>query len=195
MRTPPRDSSAVSPSRRLRVPRLGFDLPTNAAYLLLGLGLASALALPSVARAESPPSRDRFLKALSYNVHGGQDARASAVARFAAEEAPDIVSLQEVPSAAWLQEFLGITGPQAGLERATPIEMGKVLVSRTPLADVKKIPLVHDRSLLRATLSHDGIEISVYAVHISWDAEGDAQGVGSRCTVPVSQEEPPMVSG
>jgi endonuclease/exonuclease/phosphatase family metal-dependent hydrolase len=125
--------------------------------------------------AEDPPPREVPLKILSYNIHGGGEAWPAAMGEFIAGEMPDIVSLQEVPGQAYLDSLLEIVGPKAGLLHATSIQLGKAMISRTPIGKTEVIPLVDGRSLLRISTVFEGMELSVYGVHISWDAEGDAQ--------------------
>ncbi|MBI4584970.1 MAG: hypothetical protein HY717_13235 [Planctomycetes bacterium] len=118
-----------------------------------------------------PPHRQVSLKLLSYNVHIGGDAGTAAMGQFVARQGADLVSLQEVPNTFYRDTVARI----AGYPHKSRLELGKTILSRTPIEEEQVIPLIDNRSLLRISTTFEGIRLSIYDVHISWDAEGDAQ--------------------
>ncbi|MBI4606815.1 MAG: endonuclease/exonuclease/phosphatase family protein [Planctomycetes bacterium] len=132
--------------------------------------LALLALLGGAARGAQEPRRVP-LKLLSYNLHGGQEATAAVMARFIAGVGADVVSLQEVPSAQYRDDLARL----AGYPHVSLLDRGKALLSRLPLEGERVIPLVFDRSLVRATVAVEGIPVSLYGVHISWDVDGNKQ--------------------
>ncbi len=98
-------------------------------------------------------------------------AATTAMGQFIARQGADLVSLQEVPNTFYRDTVARL----AGFPHKSRLELGKTILSRTPIEEEQVIPLIDDRSLLRITTTFEGIKLSIYGVHISWDAEGDAQ--------------------
>ena len=70
--------------------------------------------------------RQPVVRLATYNVHGGLEASAAAVARFLAGQNLDLLSLQEVPSQEYLETLASVTG----LIHFTPMERFKAILSR-----------------------------------------------------------------
>ena len=115
--------------------------------------------------------RQPVVRLATYNVHGGLEASAAAVARFLAGQNLDLLSLQEVPSQEYLETLASVTG----LIHFSPMDRFKAILSRVPLEDTQQIPLVTGRGVIRTTVNLRGIPLSVYAVHNSWDQPGDRE--------------------
>lgn len=115
--------------------------------------------------------RQPVVRLATYNVHGGLEASAATVARFLSGLDLDLLSMQEVPS----QEYLETIASGTGLVHFTLMDRFKAILSRTPLEDTSRIPLVTGRGVIRTTATLRGIPVSVYAIHNSWDQPGDRE--------------------
>ncbi|HPQ68299.1 MAG TPA: hypothetical protein PKW95_04180 [bacterium] len=105
----------------------------------------------------------------SYNLHGGNEASIEELAQGIADHLPfDLLFLQECPEdySAGLAAELGMQSFRYG---------GLTILSFTELLDPVGISLEAGRSVAHATTSIEGVEFSVYAVHLGWNSEGDAQ--------------------
>lgn len=110
------------------------------------------------------------VRVVTYNVHGGGDATAEELGLFLGSLGADLVLLQECPynvadgaKTASGFPFLAAQGDKA-------------ILSKTPLSETKLHPL-GSRSALRARTDLFDVPFSVWSVHLSWDADGDAQAV------------------
>ena len=130
----------------------------------------AALALPLGDELASPALPDGVrVRAMSFNLHGGGDAPAEAIAAMFAAQNADVVGLQECPP-----DYAEPIATAAGLPYHSG-GSGVVLLSATPLEDVRSIELPAGRRVVRARTTLDGVTFSVYSAHIGWNADGDAQ--------------------
>jgi len=105
----------------------------------------------------------------SYNLHGGNEASIEELAQGIANHLPfDLLFLQECPEdySDGLAAELGMNSFRYG---------GLAILSFTELRDPVGISLAAGRSVAQAHTSIDSVEFSVYAVHLGWNSEGDAQ--------------------
>lgn len=109
------------------------------------------------------------LRVGTFNIYGTKFATAEEIGAFLAAQNLDVVALEEVPSI----EARDLIAKAAKLPYA--YGDGLVLLSATALSDVREVPLVKGRALEHGLLSKDGLTISVYAAHISWDLDGSRQ--------------------
>ncbi len=129
------------------------------------------------------------LRVASYNVHQGADATVGAVAHFIAGLGADVVSLHEVPT----QAYRDRVAADAGFEHATAIDRGKTLLSRFPIETEEVVDLVSNRGLIRIAVRVDGVPVTIWGVHISWDATGDRQARQIVDEVVPAQSDPRQV--
>ena len=115
--------------------------------------------------------RQPVVRLATYNVHGGLEASAATVARFLSGLNLDLLSMQEVPS----QEYLETIASGTGLIHFTMMDRFKAILSRAPLEDTQRIPLVTGRGVIRTTAILRDIPVSIYAIHNSWDQPGDRE--------------------
>ncbi len=108
----------------------------------------------------------------SYNVYGGHFATAEQIGEALADHGPyDLFALQEVPDEAFAQTIAAEMGMDH-LEYAD----GIALISATPLVDPEVVYFTGSgRHVVRANTTVDGAQVSAYAIHISWDEEGNRQ--------------------
>lgn len=135
-------------------------------FFLLGLFLPLR-----VSSGQEEALRQPVVRLATYNVHGGLEASAGTVARFLSGLNLDLLSMQEVPS----QEYLETIASGTGLVHFTLMDRFKAVLSRTPLADTQRLPLITGRGVIRTTATLRGIPVSVYAIHNSWDQQGDRE--------------------
>jgi len=142
-------------------------LPESIAFVASVLVVLSFAAAPLF----GGPARTIRLRVLTLNVHGGAESDATRIGEFLAKTGADIVSLQEVPDL----EYRDRVAEVGGYEHATGIDRFKTILSRVPIDKEEVIRLVDSRSLIRVALRVEGIPLSIYGVHNSWDAAGDRQ--------------------
>lgn len=152
--------------------------PRAAAALLVVVGACSGGVDPSItpdslwvrATAAAPVLPDGVrIRALTLNLHGGQDATLARVAEALVGLDLDLVGLEECPAAyaTGLAEALG------GYARAG--DEGNVLLSRTPLTSTRSVSMISGRGFTHALTEIEGQVFSVYVAHIGWNAEGSRQ--------------------
>ena len=137
----------------------------------LVLLMFSAATSHAVVLGGEDPTRVVSMRLASLNLHGGIEANASRVGGFLASLDIDVLALQEVPDEAYRDRIAEVTD----LEHRTGIDRFKCVLSRTPIEDEEVIPLASGRSLIHVTTWIDGVPISLYCVHNSWDVAGDRQ--------------------
>ncbi|MCC6159037.1 MAG: endonuclease/exonuclease/phosphatase family protein [Deltaproteobacteria bacterium] len=108
----------------------------------------------------------------SYNVYGGNFATADEIGAALADHGTyDLFALQEVPDEAFAQTI----ADEMGMDHLE-YDNGIALISATALVDPEVIYFTGSgRHVVRANTTIDGAEVSAYAIHISWDEEGNRQ--------------------
>lgn len=162
----------MRPSRR--------SLPGLAGALLAALGCAPAAIDPSLEPADlvlpvRPPHSAPTLppgvrvRALTLNIHGGQDASPAAIASLLSSLNLDVAGLEECPD-----EVAEAISGLAALPYRVGVE-GPILLSKTPLTATAAVSLAAGRSFVHANTVIGGASFSVYVAHIGWNSEGDRQ--------------------
>jgi endonuclease/exonuclease/phosphatase family metal-dependent hydrolase len=129
----------------------------------------SSLWIPAPAAAAPDLPDGVRVRALTLNLHGGQEATAERVAAALAELSLDVIGLQESPPS-----YPPVIAARTGLTHQAGAE-GVVLLSRTPLTESATVGLVAGRGFVHAQTVIDGEPFSLYVAHIGWNAEGDRQ--------------------
>jgi len=109
------------------------------------------------------------VRAVTLNLHGGQDARPPHIIETLNPLNVDFLGLEECP-AAYADEI----GPALGLMHRVGTE-GNVLLSRTALTATRSVSMDAGRGFVSAQTVVDGASLSVYVAHIGWNVEGDLQ--------------------
>lgn len=108
------------------------------------------------------------LRVGSFNVYGGQWTTGEAIGHTIGALDLDVVALQECP------EALALEIAAAGLYPHVS-GSGVVLLSRTPMEDAQIVPLMEGRSFTHALTKVEGVPLSIYGIHLSWNVDGDRQ--------------------
>jgi len=156
------------------------SLPVLAGALLAALGCAPAAIDPSLKPADlvlpvrSPPAAPTLpsgvrVRALTLNIHGGQDASPAAIASLLSSLNLDVAGLEECPG-----EVAEAISGLAALPYRVGLE-GPILLSKTPLTATAAVSLAAGRSFVHANTVIGGATFSVYVAHIGWNSEGDRQ--------------------
>lgn len=118
-----------------------------------------------------PPGGVR-VRALTLNLHGGQEASPGRVVEVLQDLDLDVIGLEECP-AAYADELARALGGRTPLTRVG--EEGNVLLSRTPVTSTRAVSLESGRGFVHAETMIDGQPFSLYVAHIGWNAEGSRQ--------------------
>ncbi|MFO0726602.1 MAG: hypothetical protein U1E65_22640 [Myxococcota bacterium] len=128
------------------------------------------LILPAHPPPPSPTLPDGVrVKVLTYNLHGGMDATADAIGQMIADQALDVVGLEECPDpyATRIAELAALPH-RAGTE-------GNILLSRTALTSTESVSLKAGRGFVHGNTMIGGVPFTIYVAHIGWNSEGDLQ--------------------
>lgn len=105
------------------------------------------------------------VRALTLNLHGGEDATPEAIAATLRSVGADLVGLTECPDD--LGQRLATLAGYAHAEGE-----GEVILSRTELSGFAQVELASGRSFAHAETLIGGVTFSVYAAHLGWNVAG-----------------------